>query len=128
MLNTIKSTWGILMNIKPIRNDDDLTDAFKRLEIIFQAEEGTPEADEMEVLVTLIEAYENKHYPIKHADHIQAIRFQMEQLNLEQKDLEPYLGVPSKISEVLSGKRQLSLRMIKNLHKGLKIPYESLIY
>lgn len=116
------------MNIKPIRNDDDLTQAFMRLESVFQAEEGTKEADEMEVLVALIEAYENKHYPIKHADHIEAILFQMEQLNLEQKDLEPYLGVPSKISEVLNGKRKLSLTMIKKLHRGLKIPYESLIY
>ncbi len=115
------------MNIKPIKNDHDLDIAFLRLEKIFQAEEGTPEADEMEVLVTLIEAYEQKHYPIQHADPIAAIRFQMEQLNLEQKDLEPYLGVPSKISEVLSGKRPLSLNMIKKLHNGLKIPYESLI-
>lgn len=115
------------MNIKPIRDDNDLTNAFIRLESIFQAEEGTPEADEMEVLVALIEAYENKHYPIKHADPIEAIRFQMEQLNLEQKDLEPYLGVSSKISEVLNGKRQLSLNMIRKLHNGLKIPYESLI-
>ncbi|MDV2440612.1 transcriptional regulator [Acinetobacter gerneri] len=115
------------MNIKPIKNDHDLDIAFLRLEKIFQAEEGTPEADEMEVLVTLIEAYEQKHYSIQHADPIAAIRFQMEQLNLEQKDLEPYLGVPSKISEVLSGKRPLSLNMIKKLHNGLKIPYESLI-
>lgn len=115
------------MNIKPIRDDNDLTNAFIRLESIFQAGEGTPEADEMEVLVALIEAYENKHYPIKHADPIEAIRFQMEQLNLEQKDLEPYLGVSSKISEVLNGKRQLSLNMIRKLHNGLKIPYESLI-
>lgn len=116
------------MNIKPIRDDSDLTNAFIRLEHIFQAQEGTAEADEMEVLVALIEAYENKHYPIKHADPVEAIRFQMEQLNLEQKDLEPYLGVPSKISEVLSGKRQLSLTMIRKLHNGLRIPYESLIY
>lgn len=115
------------MNIKPIKNDHDLDIAFLRLEKIFQAEEGTPEADEMEILVTLIEAYEMKHYPIQHADPIAAIRFQMEQLNLEQKDLEPYLGVPSKISEVLNGKRPLSLNMIKKLHNGLKIPYESLI-
>lgn len=116
------------MNIKPIRDDNDLTNAFIRLESIFQAEEGTPEADEMEILVALIEAYENKHYPIQHANPIEAIRFQMEQLNLEQKDLTPYLGVPSKVSEVLNGKRELSLTMIKKLHNGLRIPYESLIY
>lgn len=115
------------MNIKPIRNDDDLTNAFMRLEDIFDAQEGTLEFDELEVLVTLIEMYENKYYPIQHANPIEAIRFQMEQLNLDKKDLEPYLGVPSKISEVLNGKRKLSLTMIKKLHEGLKIPYESLM-
>lgn len=116
------------MNIKPIRNDDDLTTTFKRLEHIFQAEAGSPEFDEMEVLVTLIENYENKHYPMQHADPVAAIMFQMEQLNLQQKDLEPYLGVASKVSEVLNKKRNLSLTMIKKLHHGLNIPYESLIH
>ncbi len=116
------------MHIKPIRNDDDLTQAFKRLETIFQAETGTAEFDEMEVLVTLIEAYENKHFPIQHAEPVAAILFQMEQLNLMQKDLEPYLGVPSKVSEILNKKRSLSLNMIRKLHHGLNIPYESLIH
>jgi HTH-type transcriptional regulator/antitoxin HigA len=67
------------MNIKPIRNDDDLKVAFQRLELVFQAPDGSPEADEMEVLVTLIEAYERKHYPICPADPIDAIQFRMEQ-------------------------------------------------
>lgn len=116
------------MTIKPIRNDEDLTQAFKQLETVFQAENGTPEADERDVLVTLIEAYENKYYPINHAEPIAAIEFQMEQLNLDKKDLEPYLGVASKVSEVLNRKRGLSLNMIKRLHKGLNIPYESLIH
>lgn len=116
------------MHIKPIRNDDDLTQAFKRLESVFQAEAGTAEFDEMEVLVTLIEAYENKHFPIQHAEPVAAILFQMEQLNLMQKDLEPYLGVPSKVSEILNKKRSLSLNMIRKLHHGLNIPYESLIH
>ena len=66
------------MNIKPIRNDKDLQTTFQRLENVFQAEEGTPEADEMEILVTLIEAYENKHYPITPPDPIEAIKFRME--------------------------------------------------
>lgn len=114
--------------IKPIRNDDDLTQAFEQLERVFQAKHGTPEADERDVLITLIEAYENQYYPIAHADPIEAIKFQMAQLNLTPKDLEPYLGVPSKVSEVLNRKRNLSLSMIKKLHKGLKIPYESLIH
>lgn len=115
------------MNIKPIRNDDDLHEAFRRLESIFQAEEGTPEADEMEVLVTLIEAYESKHYPIGPADPIEAIKFRMEQMGLAPRDLEPYIGSSGRVSEVLNRKRALSLRMVKRLHDGLNIPYESLL-
>ena len=115
------------MNIKPIRNDEDLTNAFKRLEAIFQAEAGTPEADEMEVLVTLIEVYENKHYPIESASPIEAIKFQMDQRGLKLKDLQAFLGSPSKVSEVMNGKRPLSLNMIKKLHFGLDIPYENLL-
>lgn len=115
------------MNIKPIRNDDDLTAAFVRLEAIFQAEEGTPDADEMEVLVALIEAYELKHYPIAATDPVAAIRFRMEQQGLTPKDLEPYIGSSGRVSEVLNGKRNLSMRMVKKLHDGLHIPYESLM-
>ncbi|MBD1554677.1 helix-turn-helix domain-containing protein [Pseudomonas typographi] len=115
------------MNIKPIRNDADLRAAFQRLDAIFQAEEGTPEADEMEVLVTLIEVYENKHYPIEAADPIEAIKFRMEQQDLTPRDLEQYIGPSGRVSEVLNGKRRLSLAMIKRLHDGLRIPYESLL-
>ncbi|MEH6798950.1 MAG: transcriptional regulator [Halopseudomonas sabulinigri] len=115
------------MNVKPIRNDDDLTAAFQRLEHVFQAEEGTPEADEMEVLVTLIEAYESKHYPIQAADPIEAIKFRMEQDGLTARDLEQFIGPSGRVSEVLSGNRNLSIRMIKRLHDGLRIPYESLM-
>lgn len=115
------------MNVKPIRNDDDLRAAFLRLEAVFQAQEGTPEADEMEVLVTLIEAYESKHYPIGPANPIDAIKFRMEQQGLTPRDLEKYIGPSGRVSEVLSGKRRLSISMIKRLHEGLKIPYESLL-
>ncbi|WP_047550324.1 helix-turn-helix domain-containing protein [Methylotenera sp. G11] len=115
------------MNIKPIRNDDDLREAFKRLESVYQAPEASAEADEMEVLVTLIEAYENKHYPISPADPIEAIKFRMEQQGLTQKDLEPFIGSSGRVSEVLNRKRGLSLRMAKKLHDGLNIPYESLL-
>lgn len=115
------------MNIKPIRSDDDLRAAFLSLETIFQAEEGTPEADEMEILVTLIEAYEQKHYPIGPADPIEAIKFRMDQQGLTPKDLEPYIGASGRVSEVLNHKRPLSLRMVKRLHEGLRIPYESLL-
>lgn len=115
------------MNIKPIRNDDELQAAFRQLEGIFQAEEGTPEADEMEVLVTLIEAYENKHYPISPSDPVDAIKFRMEQQGLTARDLEAYIGSSGRVSEVLNHKRPLSLRMVKRLHDGLRIPYESLL-
>ena len=115
------------MIIKPIRNDDELKAAFQRLEMIFQAEPDTPEADEMEVLVTLIEAYENKHYAITPPDPIEAIKFRMEQQILSARDLEAYIGSSGRVSEVLNHKRPLSLRMIKRLHDGLSIPYESLL-
>ena len=115
------------MNIKPIRNDDDLRTAFRHLETVFQAEEGTPEADEMEMLVTLIEAYENRYYPIGPADPVEAIKFRMEQQGLTPRDLEAYIGSSGRVSEVLNRKRPLSLRMVKRLHEGLRIPYESLL-
>ena len=115
------------MTIKPIRNDDDLTAAFRRLEAIFQAQEQTPDADERDVLVTLVEAYENKHYDFGPADPVEAIKFRMEQQGLTPRDLEPFIGPSGRVSEVLNRKRGLSLRMVKSLHDGLKIPYESLL-
>jgi len=115
------------MNIKPIRNDDDLRAAFKQLERVFQAQEGTRAADEMEILVTLIEAYEQKHFPMGPADPVEAIKFRMEQQGLTPKDLEFYIGSSGRVSEVLNRKRRLSLQMVKRLHDGLNIPYESLL-
>lgn len=115
------------MTIKPIRSDDDLKRALVRLEKIFQAEEGTAHADERDVLVTLIEAYENKHYDFGPADPVEAIKFRMEQEGLTARDLEPFIGQSGRVSEVLSRKRGLSLRMVKRLHDGLNIPYETLL-
>ena len=115
------------MIIKPIRNDNDLKSAFQRLEKIFHAPAGSPAYDEMEVLVTLIEVYETKHYPIAAADPIEAIKFRMEQQGLTARDLEPFIGSSGRVSEVLNHKRRLSLQMIKRLHDGLRIPYESLL-
>ena len=115
------------MNIKPIRNDKDLRQAFKRLEEIFQSKPKTPDNDEMEILATLIQAYENRHYPIGPASSVEAIKFRMEQQGLTPRDLEAYIGKSGRVSEVLNGKRSLSMRMIKNLHDGLHIPYESLL-
>ena len=115
------------MTIRPIRNDEDLRRTFRRLEKVFQAEDGTPQADERDVLVTLIEAYENRHYDFGPADPVEAIKFRMEQEGLTPRDLEPYIGQSGRVSEVLNRKRPLSLRMVKRLHDGLKIPYESLM-
>lgn len=115
------------MTIKPIHNDDDLTAAFIRLESIFQAADSTDKADEREVLVTLIEAYENKYYPISQPDPIDAIKCRMSEKGLTAKDLEPFLGGQSRVSEVLNRKRRLSLRMMKRLHEGLNISYETLM-
>jgi len=115
------------MTIKPIRNDGDLKKVFRRLEKIFQSEEGTAQADERDVLVTLVEAYESKHYDFGPADPVEAIKFRMEQEGLTPRDLEPYIGPSGRVSEVLNRKRPLSLRMVKRLHDGLKIPYESLL-
>ena len=115
------------MTIKPIRNDDDLKKVLRRLEKIFQAEEGTAQADERDVLVALVEAYETKHYDFGPADAVEAIKFRMEQEGLTPRDLEPFIGPSGRVSEVLNRKRPLSLRMVKRLHEGLKIPYESLL-
>ena len=115
------------MTIKPIRNDDDLKRVLRRLESIFQAREQTPQADERDVLVTLVEVYESKHYDFGPADPVEAIKFRMEQQGLTARDLEQFIGPSGRVSEVLNRKRPLSLRMVKKLHDGLKIPYESLL-
>lgn len=100
---------------------------FHRLESIYQADEGTPEADERDVLVTLIEAYEKQRYAFGPADPVEAIKFRMEQQGLTARDMEAYIGPSGRVSEVLNRKRPLSLRMVKQLHEGLRIPYESLL-
>ena len=114
-------------SIKPIRNDQDYEATLDRIELLMEAILGTPEFDELDVLTTLVEAYEEKHYKIALPNPISAIKFRMEQLELKQMDLIPYLGSKSKVSEVLSGKRALSKQMIRALHEGLNIPLEVLI-
>ncbi len=115
------------MNIKPIRNAKDLKIAFRQLEKVFQSKKGTAEFDEMEILVTLIEAYENRYYSISPPNPIEAIKFRMEQQGLTARDLEAYIGSSGRVSEILNKKRPLSIRMVKRLHDGLNIPYESLL-
>lgn len=116
-----------MIYVKPIRNESDYEQSLARLEQIFDAEAGTPEADEMEVLATLIEKFEAEHYPIDPPTPLDAIRFRMEQEGLEARDLEPILGSRSRVSEVLSGRRPLSIDMIRALNRHLGIPAESLI-
>ena len=113
--------------LKPIKNENDYEEALKLMDHVFDAEEGTPDADVRDVLAVLIEDYEDKHYQIDLPDPLSALKFRMEQSELTQKDLVPLLGSRSKVSEVLSGKRNLSLRMIRALHSHLGIPAEVLI-
>lgn len=117
------------MDITPIRNEKDHKAALKVLSAYFEnePEPGTPEGDHFEVMLTLVEAYEAKTFPIGAPDPIEAIKFRMEQGGLEIKDLVPSIGQPNRVYEVLSGKRKLSIGMIRNLHKNLGIPAESLL-
>ena len=113
--------------IRPIRTDDDYQAALSRVEEIFQADPDTDEGDELEVLTTLISAYEDKYFPMEMPDALAAIRFRMEQQGLSQSDLKPYIGSSAKVSEALSGRRPLTLKMIRALNQHLGIPAEMLI-
>lgn len=115
------------MDIKPIKNEADYDAALAHIEMLMDAEIDTPEGDELDVLVTLVEAYEAKHHPIDPPDPVEAILFRMEQGGLDRKALEPYIGRSGRVSEVLNRKRPLSIDMIRRLWKGLHIPLESLI-
>jgi len=115
------------MKIRPIKTKADYEKALARVDILMDAKPGSPKGDELDVLVTLIEAYENKHYPFPPPKPISAIKFRMEQTGLTRKDMEPYLGGRGRVSEVLNGRRPLTLDMIRKLHEGLGIPLESLI-
>ncbi len=115
------------MNIKPIRNDDDLASAVLRMRSLRGATPGSPEGDEMEVLAALAEAYEEKYHAIEAPDPIEAIKFRMDQMGLKDADLTKFVGQRSRVSEVLNKKRALSLKMIRNLNQGLNIPLDALI-
>ena len=116
-----------MIDVKLIKTPEEHEKVLKRIEELFDAEPDTPEGDELELLVTLLELYEKEKYPISSPDPISAIKFRMEQQGLKNKDLIPYIGSKSKVSEVLSGKRALSLNMIRKLNEGLGIPAEVLI-
>ncbi len=110
-----------------IKNIDDYEKALARIDVIFDSKPGTTEYDELELLTTLVELYEEKQFPIDFPDPIEAIKFRMEQLGLFQKDMTPYLGSKSKVSEILNGKRTLTLAMMRALNIELGIPAEVLL-
>lgn len=115
------------MDIKPVKTEAAYQSALKAIESLMTAEPNTPEGERLDVLVTLVEAYERVHYPIEFPDPVEAIKFAMEQRDLTVKDLEPLIGRPNRVYEVLNRKRPLTLKMIWKLHRGLGIPAESLI-
>jgi HTH-type transcriptional regulator/antitoxin HigA len=115
------------MTPKIIKTDADYQAALAHLETLMDAPAGTPEEEELELFAMLIDAYEQEKFPVGLPDPIEAIKFRMEQQALTRKDLQQYIGSQSKVSEVLNGKRPLSLRMIRALHSGLDIPAEVLL-
>jgi len=115
------------VDIKPIRNQRDYKAALREIDRLFDAQPRTPEADLLEVWVTLVEAYEQRNHPIPPPDPIEAILYFMESRGLVRKDLEPHIGSRAKVSEVLNRKRPLSIEMIRRLHQGLGIPADVLI-
>ncbi len=115
------------MEIKPIKTDADYRAALKEVESLMSAEPNTPEGEKLDILATLIEAYERTHFPLDLPDPVEAIKFKMEQKGLTIKDLEPMIGKSNRVYEVLNRKRSLTLNMIRKLHQELGIPAESLI-
>ena len=115
------------MEIKPIRTKADYRAALKEIETLMDAGAGTLEGERLDVLATLVEAYERKHFPMDLPDPVEAIKFRMEQSGLSPKDLVPMIGQLNRVYEILSRKRPLSLKMVWRLHRELGIPAESLI-
>ena len=115
------------VTVKPIRTEQDYNEAVKRINELINAKPNTPEEAELDVLTDLVWAYEEEHYPMPLPDPIEAIKFEMDQKGLKEIDLCPYIGSESEVFDILSGKRKLTIDMIKKLHRGLGIPLESLI-
>jgi HTH-type transcriptional regulator/antitoxin HigA len=115
------------MNITPIKTQRDYRRALKDVEGLMMAKRGTPDGDRLDVLVTLIEAWEAKHYPLDLPDPVEAIKYHLDQSGLAPRDLIPFIGSRNRVYEVLNRKRPLTLKMIWRLHDGLGIPAESLI-
>ncbi len=115
------------MVIRPIRSQHDYRRAMKQIERLMNAQANTPQGDQLDVLVTLAQAWEEKHHAIVPPDPVEAIRFAMEQRGLTRRDLEPLIGSRARVAEVLNRRRRLTLPMIRRLHQVLGIPAESLI-
>ena len=115
------------MDIAPIKNKKDYRAALREIESLMSAKPNTPQGDRLDILVTLVEAYERKHYPMPLPDPVEAIRFYMEQKGLEPKDLTFQIGKPNRVYEILNRKRSLTLAMIRRLHRDLGIPAEILL-
>ncbi len=116
-----------MMKPKVIKNETEYETTLARIDELMDAEPGSEEFDELELLAMLVDTYENEAHPIELPDPIEAIRFRMDQAGLKQKDLVPVIGSRSKVSEVMSGKRTLSLSMMRNLYRELEIPAEVLL-
>lgn len=114
------------MKIKLIKTEADYSAALARIDELFDATPGSKNFDEVELLIKLVEFYEEQHYKIEAPDPIEAIKFRMEQMGMKRVDLEQYLGTRARVSEILNKQRNLSLAMIKKLHKEFGIPAESL--
>jgi HTH-type transcriptional regulator/antitoxin HigA len=114
-------------NIKPIRSDADHERALGEIGRLWGARTGTPDGDRLDLLATLVDAYEAQHYPMDPPDPIEAIKFRMEQQGLTRKDLEPMIGTRTRVAEILNRKRSLSISMIRRLHEKLGISAEVLI-
>jgi len=115
------------MEVVPVKSQRDYKRALKEIEGLMRAKRNTPEGDRLDVLVTLVEAWEAKHYPLDPPDAVEAIKYHMEQQGLAPRDLIPFIGSRNRVYEVLSRKRPLTLTMIRRLHEGLGIPAESLL-
>jgi HTH-type transcriptional regulator / antitoxin HigA len=114
-------------DVKPIRTRSDHAAALSEIERLWGAKRGTPEGDRLDVLATLVDAYEAEQFPMDPPDPIEAIKFRMEQQGLTRKDLEPLIGTRTRVAEVLNRKRSLSIGMIRRLHRALGIPADVLI-
>jgi HTH-type transcriptional regulator/antitoxin HigA len=115
------------MDIRPIKTEQDYNHSIRRIEELWGAKKDTIQGDELDLLITLVESYEIKHYPIAPPDPVDAIKFRMEQMDMTKADLVKYIGSQSRVSEILNRKRSLTLKMVKSLYRGLKIPADILL-